>query len=94
MNTKFGQTFPTESNGNSSKPLLCVVAVLCLRGKDFKDFERKNKKENDSFVWIYDNKQVYGRLFDRIEKVRDWYEMNNASEILEALEIRLRSNYA
>lgn len=82
-----------DQNGNKSKPLLCIVAVLCLRGKDFKDFERKNKKENESFVWIYDNKQVYGRLFDRIEKVRDWYEMNNASEILEALEIRLRSNY-
>ena len=79
---------------NSTKPVLCIVAVLCLKGKDFKDFERKNKKENESFVWIYDNKQVYGRLFDRIEKVRDWYEMNNASEILEALEIRLRSNYA
>jgi hypothetical protein len=79
---------------NSTKPVLCIVAVLCLRGKDFKDFERKNKKENESFVWIYDTKQVYGRLFDRIEKVRDWYDMSNASEILEALEIRLRSNYA
>jgi hypothetical protein len=77
-----------------AKPLLCIVAVLCLRGKYFKEFERKNKKENEKYVWIHDNKQVYGRLFDRIEKVRDWYYMNNASEILEALEIRLRSNYA
>ena len=83
----------TESS-NSKKPVLCIVAILCLRGKDFEQFERKNKKENEKFVWIYDTKQVYGRLFDRIEKVRDWYDMNNASKILEALEIRLRSNYA
>jgi len=83
-----------DQYGNSSKPLLCIVAVLCLRGKDFKEFERKNKKENEIFIWIYDNKQVYGRLFDRIEKVKYWYDMNNAYEILEALEIRLRSNYA
>jgi len=80
--------------GNNTKPLLCIVAVLCLRGSDFKEFERKNRKENEKFVWIYDTKQVYGRLFDRIEKVRDWYDMNNVSEIAEALEIRLRSNYA
>ena len=81
-------------SSNSTKPVLCIVAVICLRGKDFKEFERKNKKENEKFVWIYDTKQVYGRLFDRIEKERDWYDMNNASEILESLEIRLRSNYA
>jgi hypothetical protein len=79
--------------GNEPIPMLCIVAVLCLRGREFKEFERKNRKENERFVWIYDNKQVYGRLFDRIEKVRDWYDMNNASEIAEALEIRLRSNY-
>lgn len=85
----------TEENNTSTeaKHVLCIVAVLCLRGKDFKDFERKNKKENEKFVWIYDTKQVYGRLFDRIEKVRDWYDINNASEILDSLEIRLRSNY-
>jgi len=67
-------TKPTEKLsecGNKSKPLLCIVAVLCLRGKDFKEFERKNKKENEKFDWIYDTKQVYGRLFDRIEKVID-----------------------
>jgi hypothetical protein len=80
--------------GNEPKPMLCIVAVLCLRGKDFKDFEIKNRKENERFVWIYDCKQVNGRLFDRIEKIRDWHDMNDASKILEALEIRLRSNYA
>jgi hypothetical protein len=80
--------------GNNTKPLLCIVAVLCLRGSEFKEFERKNKKENERFVWIYDCRQVNGRLFDRIEKIRDWYDMNDASKILEALEIRLRSNYA
>ena len=63
-------------------------------GKYFKDFEKHNKKENEKFVWIYDYKQVIGMRFDRIEKVYDWYKMKNASEILEGVEIRLRSNYA
>lgn len=85
-----------EKNNESTeaKHVLCIVAVLCLRGRDFKDFERKNKKENEKFIWIYDTKQVYGRLFDRIEKIRDWYDINNVYEILDSLEIRLRSNYA
>lgn len=83
----------TETS-NSTKPVLCVVAVLCLRGKEFKEFEKNNKKDNESFIWIYDYKQVLGRQFDRIEKVRDWYEMKNAYEILEGIQIRLRSNYA
>ena len=83
----------TESS-NSTKPVLYIVAVLCLRGKDFKEFEKNNKKENEKFIWIYDYKQVIGMQFDRIEKVFDWYKMKNASEILEGVEIRLRSNYA
>ncbi|EKT4550387.1 hypothetical protein JE952_002029 [Flavobacterium psychrophilum] len=82
----------TTENGNNSKPPLSIVAVLCLTRKDFKDFEKKNKKENEKFVWIYDTKQTYGRLFSRIEKLKNWYDMNNATEIAEALEIRLRSN--
>jgi hypothetical protein len=87
------QNLNTEPS-NSTKPVLCIVAVLCLRGKDFKEFEKHNKKENEKFIWIYDYKQVIGMQFNRIEKVYDWYKMKNASEILEGVEIRLRSNYA
>jgi hypothetical protein len=82
-----------EEVENGAKVRLCVVAVLCKRYIDFKYFERDNKKNNEDFIWVYDYPSMMGRTYDRIEKVFDWYEMDNAGEILKCIEQRLRYKF-
>ena len=62
------------------------VAVLTRGYRDYLNFLKENKKEDEVYTWIYRVDQTRGKRFDRIEKYYDWYEIENIDEILSELE--------
>ena len=47
MHTKIGQTFPTETNGNSTKPLL-ANRLFIYRGYEIKEFDYDYSRKKDN----------------------------------------------
>jgi len=85
-------TLNEAENGNKSKPLLCVVAVICPRYVDYIMFVRENKSEINKFIWIDNLEKARGFSFDKIEKLHRYYEIKNIHKILEYVEMHLSSN--
>jgi len=81
-----------DQDGNSSKPMLCEVAVLCPSFRDYKIWLRENKKPNENYTWVYRVDCVRGRIFDRVEKIFRYYNIKDIDDILGYLDTHLRNN--
>ena len=91
--SKSTKTTSNESkNGNKSKPLSCVVAVICPRYVDYIMFVRENKSEINKFIWIDNLEKAKGYYFDKIEKLHRYYEIKNIHKILKYVEMHLSKN--
>ena len=71
MHTKIGQTFPTETNGNSTKPLLATGLCYVVQS---------SAGEHDDYRWWIDG--IFNNPFDA-EKLKDI--INNTMEIYKNL---------
>lgn len=81
-----------DQDGNSSKPMLCEVAVLCPIFRDYKIWLRENENPNENYTWVYRVDCVRGRRFDRVEKIFRYYNIKDIDDILDYLETHLRGN--
>lgn len=91
MKTKTNLTVQNQ-DGNSSKPLLCEVAVVTPRFKDFLNYIRESDNENEKYCWVYCLKAIQGKRFDRIEKLYNYFYIDDIDDVLDYLESHLRSN--
>jgi hypothetical protein len=81
-----------DQDGNSSKPLLCEVAVVTPRFKDYLNYIRESTIENEKYCWVYCLKGVQCKRFDRIEKLYNYFHLDDIDDVLIYLETHLRSN--
>lgn len=79
-------------DGNSSKPLLCEVAVVTPRFRDYLEFIRNQKNENEKYCFVDSIQSVRGKLFNRVEKLHNYFHIKDIDEILDYLETHLHSN--
>jgi hypothetical protein len=81
-----------DQDGNSSKPLLCEVAVLTPKYRDFVYWVEKNQKEKEVYTWIFNVDKVRGKRFNRIEKLFNYYEIKDINDVMDYLETHTVSN--
>jgi len=81
-----------NENGNLAKPMLAEVAVICPSYRDFLNFVREFEKDGEIYTWVYGIDKVRGRLFDRVEKLFNYYELKDIDAVMDYLETHLRSN--
>lgn len=81
-----------DQDGNSSKPLLCEVAVLTPKYRDFVYWVEKNQKEKEVYTWIFNVDKVRGKRFNRIEKLFNYYEIQDINDVMDYLETHTVSN--
>ena len=81
-----------NQDGNSSKPLLCEVAVVTPKYRDFDYFIKNNRKENEIYTWIYNVDRIRGKRFNRIEKLFNYYEIQDINNVMDYLETHTVSN--
>ena len=85
----------STKKSNASKPMLCEVAVITPRFIDFLNFTKEQaheKAQNERYFFVDSIKSVRGRLFDRVEKLHNYYEIKDIDNVLDYLETHLRSN--
>jgi hypothetical protein len=70
------------------------VAVLCPSFRDYKIWLKENEKTNENYTWVYSINCVRGKLFDRVEKIFRYYNIQDINGVLDYLETHLRSNPA
>lgn len=68
------------------------VAVITPRYRDFQIWLRENEKPNEKYTWIDEINSVRGKIFDRVEKLYNYYEIKDVNDVLDYLETHLRSN--
>jgi len=73
------------------KKQIIEVAVIGTSFHDFKIWLKENEKPNEKYYFIQTIKDAIGKRFDRIEKLRNYYLLNNVYEIIDYIEIRLKS---
>jgi hypothetical protein len=78
--------------GNDTKPLLCEVAVVTPKYRDFIYWVEKNQKENEVHTWIFNVDKIRGKRFNRIEKLYNYHEIQDINEIMDYLETHTVSN--
>ncbi len=81
-----------DQNGNSTKPLLCEVAVVTPKYRDFVYWVEKNQKENEVYTWIFNVDKVREKRFNKIEKLFNYYEIQSINEVMDYLETHTVSN--
>ena len=75
-----------------SKPLLCEVAVVTPSLLDYRIWLKENEKPNEKYTLVQRIHNVRGRIFDRVEKLYNYYEIQDIDDVLDYLETHLRSN--
>jgi hypothetical protein len=86
------QSLNEAENGNKSKPLLCEVAVITPRFRDYLEFIRNQNIENEKYCFVDSIQSVRGKLFDRVEKLHNYFHIKDIDKVLDYLETHLRSN--
>lgn len=76
-----------------SKPMLCEVAVITPRFRDYLEFIRNQNIENEKYCFVDSIQSVRGKLFDRVEKLNNYFHIKDIDEVLDYLETHLRSNH-
>jgi len=79
---------------NEPKPLLCKVAVVTPKFRDFMNWVDINQKEGETYACVNRIDNVWGRRFNRIEKLYNYQEIKDIDDIMEYLEMRIVSNQA
>lgn len=92
MNQEKNNNSVQDQDGNSTKPLLCEVAVVCPSQRTFQNWQKENKKPDENYTWVYSINNVRGKIFDRIEKLYKYYEIRDIDDVLYYLETRLKRN--
>lgn len=63
------------------------VAVVASRYRTFSIWLSTQKNtESEEFVWVHDLTSARGHWFNRVEKLRDYYEIRDANKVFEYLE--------
>ena len=71
----------------------CIqVAVICPSYRYFLNFVREFEKDGEIYTWVCCIDNVRGKLFDRVEKIFNYYELKDIDAVMYSLETRLRSN--
>jgi hypothetical protein len=79
-------------NINSKTTALHEVAVICPSFRDYKIWLKGNKKHNENYTWVYRVDCVRGKIFDRVEKIFRYYNIQDIDDILYYLKTHLRRN--
>ena len=69
---------------------LVEVAVLSAYRKRFDMWVEDNGKEGEKYICVTDIRDTRGRVFSRVEKSYDWWEMKNANDVEKAAILRCR----
>lgn len=80
----------TEKAKNNT--MLREVAVITPRFRDYLEFIRRQNIENEKYCFVDSIQKVKGRLFDRVEKLHNYFYIKDIDEVLDYLETHLRSN--
>jgi len=92
MNQDKNNNQENDKLGNNTKPLLCEVAVVTPKYRDFIYWVEKNQKQNEVYTWIFNVDKIRGKRFNRIEKLYNYHEIQDIKEIMDYLETHTVSN--
>jgi hypothetical protein len=68
------------------------VAVLAPKYEYYYDFIKSQNNKNEKYFFVDSINKVIGKSFDRIEKLHNYYYIEDIDEILDYLKKHLRSN--
>lgn len=89
---KIRPTLHLKQKMENTKRLLCEVAVITPRFRDYLEFIRNQNIENEKYFFVDSIKSLRGKLFDRVEKLHNYFYIKDIDEVLDYIETHLRSN--
>lgn len=81
-----------KENSTCANAMLCEVAVITPRFKDYLEFIRNQNIEKEKYHFVDSIKSVRGKLFDRVERLHNYFHVKDIREVEDYLETHLRSN--
>lgn len=63
-----------------------IVAVVTPKFTDYLKYIRETNIEGEKYTWIYSVKNVRGILFDRVEKLHNFFHIKDIDDIMSYLE--------
>ncbi len=92
MNPSTKKPLNSAESGNRTKPMLVEVAVITPRFRDYLEYIRNQNIENEKYCFVDNIRAVRGKLFDRVEKLHNYFHIQDIDDVLDYLETHLRSN--
>lgn len=80
-----------QLNGKAKEEFI-IVAVITPKFTDYLGYIREQQEENTKYTHVCNLKSVLGRLYDRVEKLHNYYTIEDISDVMEYLETHVKSN--
>lgn len=69
-----------------------IVGIIIPTKKRFEEWVKLFGVSNEKYIHLNHIDKSRGRIFSKVLKSKDWYEIDNADEILKEANFRIKNN--